>query len=47
MKGKDIIKKMMRHMKFLVLVPDDGGIELASWRATLNHERSSPMTVHI
>jgi hypothetical protein len=29
MRGKDIIQKMMKHMKSLVLVPDDAGIELA------------------
>jgi hypothetical protein len=30
MKGKDISQKRRKHIKSLVLVPDDAGIELAS-----------------
>lgn len=30
MRGKDIIQKMRKHMKSLVVIPADAGIELAS-----------------
>jgi len=30
MRGKDIIQKIMKHMKSLVVIPAEAGIELAS-----------------
>jgi hypothetical protein len=46
MKGKDTIQKMMKHIKSLVLVPEDNGMVFASSYKISDYEEPAHHYTH-